>query len=374
MLRKVNQYSPKIALMTTVGVNVGDEFIREGILSFFDEIFSSYKPFYVNKHDMKSLHEPRLDEEEILTDKFRESDIIVQAGAPVYWNWPWRGNMCYNAEWADELWYKRIFLLRDQKLVLNIGAGACQPYRDSSKTVSGDEKCADFIRKVSHACSWISVRDPLASNILMDLNLDHQILPCPAFHAARRFKDSRPVYGDVIGLNLMPFSGHFSLSEDITEENSLSFHKELVELLRKNHKLIFIAHDEKEYHYMREFKLINEIVFYSSNYKDYFPVYSQCRGIFANRVHGAVCAAGFGRPSVIVGNDSRLRIAEYIGIPSKYIADTTVHEVVDILESLLFVENIEKDRLLSIREESARKYIKEISKTVGVSISKTLIS
>ena len=34
---------------------VGDEFIREGIRSFLDEVLGDYDPFYVHKHDMCTL-------------------------------------------------------------------------------------------------------------------------------------------------------------------------------------------------------------------------------------------------------------------------------------------------------------------------------
>ncbi len=350
--------------MTTIGVNVGDEFIREGILSFIDEIFPVYRPFYVNKHDLSSLYETRLDEVEILSDKFSQSDIIIQAGAPVYWNWPWRGNVCYAADWAEELWYKRIFLLSKSKKILNIGAGACQPFKDTSKTVSADKKCADFIRSVSEACIWVSVRDPLASEILDDLSLPYEALPCPAFHAARKFKNNNPVYGNVVGVNLMPLSGHYKISDDYTEEQSLSFHFELVKKLRRNHQLIFIAHDGIEADYIKQFKISDEIIFHSANFRDYLSVYSQCRAVFANRVHGAVCAAGFGRPSVIVGNDSRIKIAEYIYIPYQYFPDANVDEVVDILESKMQSERNERERLISLRETSARQYVEQMSKFI----------
>src|SRR5262245_31558373 len=101
--------SRKIAFMTTIGVNVGDEFIREGIMSFLDEIMPGYRAFYVSKHDLSSLKARRLDEDEVLKDKFLDADVIIQAGAPLYWKNA--GSACHNAEWVEELWRKRIFQL-----------------------------------------------------------------------------------------------------------------------------------------------------------------------------------------------------------------------------------------------------------------------
>ena len=43
-----------------------------------------------------------------LTDKFRQADVIVQAGAPVYWS---NGRFTsWNSEWAEALWFDRIYV------------------------------------------------------------------------------------------------------------------------------------------------------------------------------------------------------------------------------------------------------------------------
>ena len=128
--------------MTTVHLNVGDEFIREGIRSFLDEAIGDYDPFYVHKHELDTLYRPLLDEGEILADKFRDADIIIQAGAPVYWaHGPHRS---YNVGWAQELWFERIFKLGPQKIILNIGAGSCQPEEEDMSALVGDPKCVEF--------------------------------------------------------------------------------------------------------------------------------------------------------------------------------------------------------------------------------------
>ena len=41
----------KIGFLTTLGVNVGDEFIREGIRHVLDQCGVPYAPFYVNKRE-----------------------------------------------------------------------------------------------------------------------------------------------------------------------------------------------------------------------------------------------------------------------------------------------------------------------------------
>ncbi len=355
---------PKISFMTTIGRNVGDEFIREGIRSFLDDIVPGYLPFYVDKHDLLSVSETRLDESVKLADKFLDADVIIQAGAPLYWKNA--GSACHNAEWVDELWRKRIFKVGKDKVVLNIGAGSGQAYLDQSASVSRDPSCAQFIRDVSKSCRWESVRDPLASAILDDLSIRHEQLPCPAFHAARRVEDSPTSPGNVIAVNLMPLSGHYRFAPEVSEPTSLAFHSRAVQAIRRNHPIMFVAHDRAEADYMEHFRGPGESVFLSPCYRDYLGLYASCRGAFVNRVHGGVGAAGFGRPAVIVGNDSRLRIAEYIGIPNRYIASTDVEEIIDLFERLLEGWTAESERLLNLREASAGVYVRSLRKFFDV--------
>lgn len=347
--------------MTTLGVNVGDEFIREGIGSFLDEIFDNWKPFYVNKHNLATLHERVADESDVLKDKFFDADIIIQAGAPVYWKLG--ESTSYNVEWAEELWRKRIFKLGPIKPILNIAAGACQPYPDTAETFIADPACVKFAEEVSAACRWTSVRDPLASQILQALNLVHDVLPCTAFHAARRIKSVYALNG-MLGINLMPLGGHYKFKDDIDSNLWSNTIEKFLADLRKRHRLLFIAHDLKEKEFMGHYIAEGETIFHSADYHDYMAVYAQCAAVIANRVHGAVCAAGFGKPSVIIGNDTRLQIGDYIDIPARYVGSVSAEEIIDLLEMSLVRTKNEKDRLLTLREDSAKRYRDAIIKNI----------
>ena len=343
--------------MTTVGVNVGDEFIREGICSFLDQLLPSWQPFYVNKHDLTTLHTRVYDEPVLLADKFNDADIIIQAGAPVYWKIG--DSTSYNVEWAEDLWRKRIFRLGPEKPILNIAAGACQPYPDTPQTFLADPQCVDFANRAADACCWTSVRDPLAAQILLALGHDHVALPCAAFSAARRVKE-KIASENIVGINLMPLGGHFRLREDIDKDVWLETISTFLAGARRHQRLLFIAHDQQELSFMESLRQGDEQVFYSTDYRDYFPVYAKCQAVVANRVHGAICAAGFGTPSIIIGNDTRLLIGDFIGLPSLYVAEVTAEELLDRLDGLLVNRSKEHDRLLTLREESARSYIEAI--------------
>lgn len=342
---------------------MGDEFIREGICSFLDEAIENWEPFYVNKVDLSSLYEHREDETITLNDKFRDSDIIIQAGAPVYWNF--LNSSSYNVDWAEELWQNRIFRLGSEKPIFNIAAGSCQPYPDFAKTFLSDPMCIQFAKDVSSACIWTSVRDPLASQILYALGLEHEVLPCTAFHAARRTNFGADC-GEVIGINLMPLGGHFKLNDAIDKDAWKTKIEAFLPKIRQYHRLMFIAHDVTEKKFMDQFLGPGEVVFCSSCWRDYLPVYAKCAATIANRVHGAVCAAGFGRPSIILGNDTRLLIGDYIGIPSRYIVEVSPEEIVDMLEVGLGNQKNEKARLLTLREESASRYREAILESLDI--------
>lgn len=356
----------RICFITSLDVNVGDEFIREGICSFFDEIYGDWLPYYVNKVGLDTIYTKIKDEKEVIGDKLVNADIVVQAGAPVYWKIG--ESTCYNVEWADELWFKRIFKLGPSKPILNIAAGSCQPYPDIPATFLNDPKCVDFARKAASSCVWTSVRDPLASQILYALDIEHAVLPCSAFHAARRVNPA-PVVNNLVGINLMPYGGHFRLKDDLNNDVWMESIYSFLRQLRSRHRIMFIAHDRMEVEFMDQFKSGDEVVFHSRDYHDYFQAYASCQVVLANRVHGAVCAAGFGRPAIIVGNDTRLQIGDYIGLPSRYVGNVSSEEIVHLVEESFSHCDNEQERLLALREESAARYKQEICDALAVDAS-----
>jgi hypothetical protein len=348
---------PRIAFMTTIGRNVGDEFIREGIRSFLDEAIGAYEPYYVDKHDLGTLRRPVLDEGELLADKFRDADVVIQSGAPVYWQLG--RHCCYNESWSDELWYQRIFKLGPGKAILNLGAGACQAREDDLQPLLDDPTCVAFAKSAGLACRWTSVRDPLAGRFLSQIGVEHDLLPCPAFHAARRLEQEVPAARDWLAINLMKIGGHFEL-KPFDPQRWRAVIEELIPLLRARHRLLFVAHDKSEAEFQSAFAKPDERVFLSGDYRDYLSIYGRVKGIVANRVHGAVCVAGFGRPAVIIGNDSRIGIARPLNIPAKDVGEASADWIISQLdEQFARGEALVKERV-ALREKSARQYVEKI--------------
>jgi hypothetical protein len=67
--------------------------------------------------------------------------------------------------------------------------------------------------------------------------------------------------------------------------------------------------------------------FYSRDHRAYLGVYARATAGVVNRVHAAFALASFGRPAVVVGNDSRARMVEMLDTTSLYAGDVSVDRI-----------------------------------------------
>jgi hypothetical protein len=354
-----------IGFMTTLGVNVGDEFIREGIRASLEQAGIAYTPLYINKHDERSLHEPREDETLVVADKFWASDVFIQSGSPVYW-WLQHGvHTSLTSEWHKWMWEERI-LHAEKKgpLFLNLGAGSCQPWGEGPEEFLADEGCAKFARMAGNRAALTSVRDPVASEILRKVDVAHEALPCPAFLAGARHRIAAR-NGNVIGLNLMPNAGHFDLRNNFDRQRWVAECGEICRRLRALGRLVFIAHDKIEQEFMQSFAGPGERVALGSAWREYLDLYAGCAAVVANRVHGAVCAGGLGVPSLIIGTDTRARIGEYVGLDVTGASVVTASAIEERVSQILRKRNDEQERLLAHRDATLKHYAGLLSKTLA---------
>lgn len=346
----------KVGFLTSRKVNVGDEFIREGIRAILDGLNISYTPLYVHKLSEASLHLPDADEVITVYDKYWDSDLFIQSGAPVYWHLLNGASTSLNSYWQKWMWEDRILQKKDCfPVFINLGAGSCQPWGDKGEAFLRDTACVQFARAASERADLTTVRDPVADHILNALRIPHKAMPCPAFLAAFRHRINEKTFG-VIGVNLMPLGGHYDLLGNF---DSALWRKQCFVLcvgLRQIGKLIFIAHDQIEAEFMGKFVLPGERIFLSDHWQNYFDVYAACSVVVANRVHGAVCAAGFGVPSIILGNDTRATIADYIGIPHYHVCDIEIAKVIQHVQRFLDKPDDEHFRLVELRKSTLDNY------------------
>lgn len=159
----------------------------------------------------------------------------------------------------------------------------------------------------------------------------------------------------------MKGGAHFTFGQDIEmgqwENEFRAFYREL----KQREKVIFSCHNQKEVNEAREIDPNADIFFREHDYKAYVEFYSRAKYGIMNRVHGAFLMASFGKPSLIVGNDSRARMASEIGLESIYVNDATqkvLHEKCDWLAA--GASNF-KDRFSAIKQKAEKDYLNAIS-------------
>ncbi|HYM08844.1 MAG TPA: glycosyltransferase family 9 protein [Terriglobales bacterium] len=347
----------KISFITTLQTNVGDDFVREGIRAVLDET-CAYQPYFINKHqaDLTCAGPVAGDAARPIRDKILDADVVIQCGAPVYWNLgALAGQKCSNAEWIKPLWYDRIGKIYERKPILNVAAGACQGYFGSTSEITEDSECETFVRDIRCFCSLLTVRDRMAYEVNTSLGLAADLAPCTSILAWRRCwpsKHSSSLLGrGPIALNFMRLGGHYDLAVGFNAGEWRRRFREIARLLvEAGEDILPVAHSLEESSLLAEL-LPESQPFYSSNYLDYFPIYAACSGGVFNRVHGAMLLAGRGVPSVIIGNDSRTRMADELGLPRWHVSEAEPRAVVDRLLEMVRDEQV-GTRLAEIERRS----------------------
>ena len=159
-----------------------------------------------------------------------------------------------------------------------------------------------------------SSRDRLSAQILEDCGRKALLLPCPSLFARDRWgiSEQDPEYAVV---NLMPLGGHYVLDGDLKPDRWQQVLRQFVPKLHQQFPCVIACHSKNEANMARE--LFPSIpLFFSPRFQDYLPFYSKARFGIGNRVHGAFAMASFGRPSLVVGTDSRAHMVEMIASPT----------------------------------------------------------
>jgi hypothetical protein len=188
-------------LLTTLQTNIGDDFIRAGLLHAIGRLAGADAVNYVavNKHEPNTVYPPghpirlayrrgfrpypktrllRRAIEIVLPpfgfSRFDRCDLIVQCGTPVLWHG------CRYSEWARPIWRDVLARLARRGVpVLNLGGGSCYPWERQPATLIGDAD-EDFVRLMLGAARVTTGRDRLMSALCRSLGHDVDPLPCPA--------------------------------------------------------------------------------------------------------------------------------------------------------------------------------------------------
>lgn len=357
----------RIGLISTIDTNIGDDFIREGIVRVLDSVFGPrVKYVVINKHDPETYY-PLVKLTRYLPDgrtrsrnwlmrrgrrkgisRFDDCDLIVQCGAPVYWE-----GCGTTTQWRDELWYGIIDRLHERIPILNLAAGSCYPL-ERLPSFPINETDADYIRRIHGYCKATAVRDPLALRILESLGLDGELIPCSACLAPPE-PSSIPPGDGLILINYMEGGGHYDWNQGIDKARWESEARSMIDRLRGRHRLAFICHDEKEEAIAAQ--LDGSLPrFRPRTPREYQEVVRQAKLGICCRLHAAVYLAGFGVPAVALGTDTRLHMVKEFGLPCMYVKEATAEALEGHAEGLLKNRHEEWQRLTALRRQAFDRY------------------
>jgi hypothetical protein len=129
-----------------------------------------------------------------------------------------------------------------------------------------------------------------------------------------------PANGEYIVLNYMPAGGHFLLGQPIDAEAWERRFVTLAKRLAEHDRVILVCHNQKESEAAQRI-LPGFEYFLSSDYRQYLRLYSRARWGMLNRVHGCFALASLGKPSAVIGSDSRAKMVRQLGLPEVFVND-----------------------------------------------------
>ena len=372
----------KIAIITTVNHNVGDDFVREGILYLLSRhLRSSFSSALIHKHIpitvrdnfewlyyggitryLDGLHKnlglkltSLLDKLPLTPtkDKVISSDLLVQSGAPVYWSLP-NGGGSHQTEWFDPLIRRRYLKIRDRVPFINIGAGSCQPYDSDGSEFLANAECCAYIRELHASCALTTVRDRLAKSILNRLQLDAPVIPCPSIFARARMNilTDEPEY---LAVNYMPDGGHYDFSQIIDSQRWEKTFLAFYEQVSKKIPVVVVCHDRKELAVASKLFPGNRI-FVAKNAREYLKFYSRAKFYVGCRVHAAFACASFGRPAFVIGSDTRAKMVSEIGLRSIFVNEATLEVLLMALDELETGRKAYSDQFEDIKQKASVAY------------------
>lgn len=361
----------KVAMITTVRHNVGDDFVREGVahvlqaalpgVSLQYELIHKHAPSSV-RHGLEAIRRTRVSRwvDAALPlwatpDRVLKADLVIQSGAPVYWCHEGITH-CADNEWYEPLVKRR--LSRRDTPFLNLGAGTCQRYHSDGSEFIACDKDTRYARELYARSLVTTLRDRLAKTIFDRLGLKAPVIPCPSIFA----RDSLGVDArepEYVVLNYMRAGGHSTFGQDIDPVRWEREFKAFYFALRNMERCVLACHNVAE---LQEARLLDPQaeLFYSEDHGDYLRLYAGAKWGVVNRVHAAFGIASFGRPAFCVGTDSRARMVEELGLRSTFVEETSAESLWLEVEKLARLAPSYGEQMLAIRTKALSDYLQAL--------------
>ena len=362
----------RVALITTLDHNPGDDFVRDGIVFLLQRCFPTmhFQFAKIHKHAPISARHGfgrcrrfqkynALDRKLPLwltRDRVLTADVLVQCGAPIYWCHPSVNAHCYENEWFEPL-IKRRFSQNATARFLNIAGGSCQSYFSSGAELC--EPCREYISELFDVASLTTLRDALAFDILKFTGNAAPVLPCPSLFVADAHT-IKPTSGEFVVLNFMEIAGHYTFGQPIESDKWQKDFRIFYEKIKATIPIVFVCHDPHEKELARQIDP-HARVFFSRHYVDYLAIYARARFGIVNRVHAALALAALGKPAFVIGNDSRARMVDAIGGSRYFVNDVTADVLLAHFEGMQQSEKSFFERIETLKKETLLNYVQLFS-------------
>jgi hypothetical protein len=378
----------KVSFITTVNHNVGDDFVREGILHLLRLVLPNFESALVHKHipitarpewewlyhtgttDFMARIRPGLPRRatDILdralplrrSDRITSSQLLIQSGAPIFWI---HGPVdSLDAEWWEPLLRRRWESMSPRIPFLNLAGGTCQPFASDGAEFGTDAERLNRIRNLFDIATLTTVRDDLSQVVFGLAGRDAPRLPCTSIFSA----DSLGIpaaTGRYVVFNYMDGGGHFDLAQNINGQRWLEIFRNILHEVSTLEKVVLVCHNTKELQSARR-HFAGIPTFYSTTYADYLRFYAEAKYGLVNRVHAAFAMASVGKPAVVVGSDSRARMGSILGLPVQFAGDASNENVRDHLDKVKNSVGEFSQRIHDIKREARDEYERLLSEAL----------
>jgi len=380
----------RVTIITTLEHNVGDDFVRDGIIFLLGKVLGSMELQFIHKHlpitarpEFTWLRSSGLDDrldrlsdrfslratrriDAILplrpsTDRIRTADVLVQSGGPVFW--ANSDGDCTGTEWWGPLIQRRWIQNEPRRPFLNLAGGTCQRYDSDASEFARLPQVLDHIRRFFDLTALTTVRDDLSVKVLRQAGREGVLLPCTSLFAVDMW-NIKPAPGEYVVLNYMPAGGHYIFGQSIDSEQWERRFVALARRLAHRERVIMVCHNSKELAAARQ--LLPELEFFhSANYSDYLRLYSHARWGILNRVHGCFALASLGKPSAVIGSDSRSRMVRLLGLPEQFVNAATDEWLESTAEQLSGLSGSFSEHMVQLKAASAAVYVSRLRRALG---------
>ena len=341
----------KVAVITTLNHNPGDDYIRFGVYHILASLLKGAQIVELHKHDATK---DRVKTQEVID----WADTVIQAGTPCYWCNP--GHHSGKSEWANPIW-REILFHDSSKQVINIGAGSYFGYYAEGGGALRNHEYTAYIEKMTTRSNITTVRDSLAESMLARMGFDVPLLLCPATWGQDYIGNAKTIEKDkklIVG-SFQSNAGHFNFNNVALDAQRFArLYRTVITSLSKDFKVIIVSHSEKDLMEARmclpdmEHHLIS-----TARSQDSLAIYARASMYIGTRIHGAFSVISNGSPAILFCSDSRSRMMDLVNMPRYFVNDLPgPEELVQLATGMITDEVSEKIQL--IKERNFREYRK----------------